>query len=132
MSNAPPCRPPALSPALEQEVLRALHSHLGAHGGSGEVPAALGVLCDLAALPGGALLRYAAFLTNILDYVDSYSEAHVRRAFDMFAELVLAACQQKGAGGGASQGCRCGWQGTGPSGRTGGWGRSFVSSVAAS
>ena len=57
---------------FQQEVLRALHSHLGAHVGS-EATSALGVLQRLAREQAGVLMRYAAFLTNILDYVGGYS-----------------------------------------------------------
>lgn len=62
----------ALLPCIPQEVLRALHSHLGAHVPA-EVDAALEVLAKLAKAHNAGLMRYAAFLTNILDYLDGYS-----------------------------------------------------------
>ena len=53
-------------------MLRALHGHLGTRAG-GEASAALGVLCTLAREHTAVLMRYAAFLTAVLDYVDTYT-----------------------------------------------------------
>jgi hypothetical protein len=61
-----------------QEVLRALHSHLGAHVAS-ETDAALQVLTGLARAHTVGLMKYAAFLTNILDYLDGYSDAQTHQ-----------------------------------------------------
>ena len=62
-----------------QEVLRALHSHLGAQVAA-ETSAALQVLQRLSQQQTASLLGYAAFLTNILDYVDAYSDQQVQQA----------------------------------------------------
>ena len=89
-----------------QEVLRALHSHLGA-AATAEATAALGVLQRLAHDRTSHLMEYAAFLTNILDYVTKYNAEQLTAAFDVFAELVVGACQSasEGSGGaGHSQG----------------------------
>lgn len=59
-----------------QEVLRALHSHLGAQMAA-EASAALQVLLQLATQLTASLMRYAAFLTNILDYIEAYTDAQV-------------------------------------------------------
>ena len=74
MSRTPP---PSLSIRLRQ-VLRALHAHLGAQVAA-ETGAALGVLLALARGHTAALAGYAAFLTNILDYVDAYTDAQVHQ-----------------------------------------------------
>eukprot|EP00887_Chlorella_sp_A99_P000490 scaffold17.g490.t1 len=52
----------------QQEVLRTLHGHLGERVGS-EVSAALDVLSRLSREQTSMLLRYAAFLTGILNYL---------------------------------------------------------------
>lgn len=62
-----------------QEVLRTLHSHLGAQVPA-EASAALGVLVALARQHTAQLMRYAAFLTNILDYIDGYTDQQVHQA----------------------------------------------------
>lgn len=78
-------------PYRRQEVLLALHSHLGA-AVPAEATTALGVLQSLARDATADLLEYAAFLTNILDYVTGYNDAQLAAAFDVFAELVTGTC----------------------------------------
>lgn len=85
----------------QQEVLRTLHGHLGERVGS-EVSAALDVLSRLSREQTSMLLRYAAFLTGILNYVDGYSDAQVHQTFAVFSELVADACRQADEGGGGS------------------------------
>jgi len=63
---------------LTQEVLRALHSHLGAQVAA-ETSSALRVLLALSQQHTQALVGYAAFLTNILDYIDTYTDAQVHQ-----------------------------------------------------
>ncbi|PRW44427.1 Fanconi anemia group D2-like protein [Chlorella sorokiniana] len=82
----------------QQEVLRALHSHLGAQVAA-ETSAALQVLLTLSQQHTAALAGYAAFLTNILDYVDGYTDAQVHQVFAVFSELVAGACRQADEGG---------------------------------
>lgn len=60
-------------------MLRTLHSHLGAQV-QDEASAALGVLVELARQHTAQLMRYAAFLTNILDYIDGYTDQQVHQA----------------------------------------------------
>jgi Fanconi anemia group D2 protein len=62
----------------QQEVLRALHCHLGAQVG-GEASAALRVLLRLSREHTASLGRYAAFLTGILDHLDAYTDAQVHQ-----------------------------------------------------
>ena len=62
--------------------MRALHAHLGAHVPA-ETDAALGVLSQLAHGHTSGLLKYAAFLTNILDYLDGYSDAQTHKVWLM-------------------------------------------------
>lgn len=89
-----------------QEVLRALHTHMGATA-TAEATAALRVLQRLAHERTSDLMQYAAFLTTILDYVTGYNTEQLTAAFDVFAELVAGACRTTasgsgGAGGGAA------------------------------
>ena len=84
-----------------QEVLRALHSHLGAPS-STEATAALGVLQRLAKECTAELMQYAAFLTTILDYVTGYNEEQLIAAFDVFSELVVGACRADAAAAASS------------------------------
>jgi Fanconi anemia group D2 protein len=82
-----------------QEVLRALHTHLGATA-TAEATAALRVLQRLAHERTSDLIQYAAFLTTILDYVAGYNAEQLAAAFDVFAELVAGACRTNVADGG--------------------------------
>lgn len=82
----------------QQEVLRALHSHLGAQVPA-ETTAALQVLLQLSDNHTDTLGRYAAFLTNILDYIDSYSDHQVQQVFAVFGLLVAGACRQADGSG---------------------------------
>jgi hypothetical protein len=93
------------------EVLRHLHAHLGATAGQGqgqgEADAALGVLRTLAADDTAALLQYACFLSNVLDYVCGFTDAQLAGIFEMFADLVAGACAgAAGGAGGAAAGGR--------------------------
>jgi Fanconi anemia group D2 protein len=62
----------------QQEVLRALHSHLGVQEAA-ERSAALGVFCQLSEQHTDSLGRYAAFLANMLDHVDGYTDSQVHQ-----------------------------------------------------
>lgn len=62
----------------QQEVLRALHSHLGAQVAA-EASAALDVLLRLSQQHTAALAGFAAFLTNILDYIEAYTDSQVHQ-----------------------------------------------------
>ncbi|KAL4428110.1 hypothetical protein ABPG75_002199 [Micractinium tetrahymenae] len=89
----------------QQEVLRALHSHLGAQVPA-ETSAALGVLVALSRQHPAHLMRYAAFLTNILDYIDAYTDQQVHQVFVVFGELVAGACQASDDGTSSGAGSR--------------------------
>ncbi|KAL4445301.1 hypothetical protein ABPG77_011126 [Micractinium sp. CCAP 211/92] len=89
----------------QQEVLRTLHSHLGAQVPA-EASAALGVLVALARQHTAQLMRYAAFLTNILDYIDGYTDQQVHQVFVVFGELVAGACQAADSGSSGGTGGR--------------------------
>jgi fanconi anemia group D2 protein len=86
-----------------QEVLRALHSHLGPQDPL-EASAALDVLKGLAQHHTAALSRHAAFLTALLDHVDSYSDSQLHQVFAILSELVVGACFEQDGGGGSSSG----------------------------
>lgn len=101
-----------------QEVLRALHTHLGATV-TAEATAALRVLQRLAHERTSDLMQYAAFLTTILDYVAGYNTEQLTAAFDVFAELVAGACRTTASGGGGAGGSLLS-QGGGATGTHGG------------
>lgn len=61
-----------------QDVLRALHSHLGSNVAA-ETDMALEVLSTLAREHTASLMAYAAFLTNMLDYLDGYTDAQAHQ-----------------------------------------------------
>ncbi|KAL4858754.1 Fanconi anemia group D2 protein [Chlorella vulgaris] len=82
----------------QQEVLRALHSHLGVQEAA-ERSAALGVFCQLSEQHTDSLGRYAAFLANMLDHVDGYTDSQVHQVFSVFSELVAGACRRADEGG---------------------------------
>jgi len=100
-----------------QEILRALHTHLGATA-SAEATAALQVLQRLAHERTSDLMQYAAFLSTILDYVTGYNTEQLTAAFDVFAELVAGACRTNASAGGGAGGSLS--QGGSASGRGGG------------
>ena len=92
------------APYHRQDILRALHSHLGAHGSKGEASAALCLLHDLASAHPAILLRYAAFLTSILDHVGAYDdESQAVTVFKLFGELTVAACLFQDSGDSMSE-----------------------------
>jgi len=84
-----------------QDLLLALHAHLGT-AIPGEANTALGVLQRLAHDCTDDLLQFAAYLTNILDYMSEYSDGQLAAAFDVFAELVAGTCRS-GTRGAAAQ-----------------------------
>ncbi len=64
---------------MAQEVLRALHAHLGSQAAP-QVSAALSVLLTLAVSHAAALLSHSSFLMAILDHMDHYSPGQLRMA----------------------------------------------------
>ena len=64
---------------LAQEVLRALHAHLGSQAAP-QVSAALGALLSLAVSHAAALLSHSSFLMAILDHMDHYSPGQLPTA----------------------------------------------------
>lgn len=72
---------PAVSCGLAgpvQEVLGALHGHLGS-GQAPEVTAALAVLLSLAHTHGQELLQHVGFISNVLDCLPSFTQAQTHQ-----------------------------------------------------
>ena len=61
-----------------QEVLGALHGHLGS-GQAAEVTAALGALLSLAHMHSQALLQHVGFASNLLDCLPSLTQPQVHQ-----------------------------------------------------
>ena len=75
----------------QQEVLRNIHSHLGSKSLT-EVSVALDILGEIVKERLKDLLKYASFLSMILDYVEGYNSDQLRQLFRIFAELIVGAC----------------------------------------
>ncbi|WIA09029.1 hypothetical protein OEZ85_008443 [Tetradesmus obliquus] len=69
-----------------QQVLQALHGHLGS-GVAGEQDAALQALSALAAAHRPLLGQYSSYLANVLDHLEGFSDSQLRQVFAMFAAL---------------------------------------------
>ena len=107
--------------AQRQEVLQALHGHLGS-GQAREEDCALDALLALARRHAGALAQYGAYLASALDHLEAFSDAQLARLFEAFAALTApaaaaraaaAAAEAAGGGGGGGGGGSSGaaWQG---------------------
>ena len=88
---------PAVSCGLAgpvQEVLGALHGHLGS-GQAPEVTAALAVLLSLARTHSQELLQHVGFISNVLDCLPSFTQAqtHQVRCESTFVQLSCTARQ---------------------------------------
>eukprot|EP00775_Hariotina_reticulata_P013726 gene13726-13848_t len=85
-----------------QQVLQALHGHLGS-GVMGEQDAALQALGELARSHKPLLAQYSSYLANVLDHLDAFTDGQLGRVFSMFAALTAKQPgQQATAGEGAS------------------------------
>ncbi|GBF89136.1 hypothetical protein Rsub_01853 [Raphidocelis subcapitata] len=86
-----------------QEVLQALHGHLGS-GQPAEEDVALEALLQLARRDAPLLARFGAFLASTLDHLECFSDAQLRQLFEMFAALTAPAAAAAGGGGGSRAG----------------------------
>ncbi len=59
-------------------MLQSLHTHLGS-GCAEEVDAALQALGGLAASHAPVLAQYGSYLTNILDYLEAFTDGQLKR-----------------------------------------------------
>lgn len=75
----------------EQEVLGGLHSHLGS-GQAAEVTTALGVLLSLAHSHSLLLLLHAAFISNLLDCLPSFTQPQVHQVRLVPSSAPACAC----------------------------------------
>ncbi|KAK9810299.1 hypothetical protein WJX72_008290 [[Myrmecia] bisecta] len=79
-----------------QEVLRCLHAHVGSLSAP-EVSTALDVFLGLSTSCPAHLGQYAAFVTSMMDHLDTFAPAQLHQVFTVLSELVVNACGSQAA-----------------------------------
>ncbi|KIZ01502.1 hypothetical protein MNEG_6459 [Monoraphidium neglectum] len=90
-----------------QEVLQALHGHLGS-GQQQEEDVALEALLLLAHRHTELLARFGAFLASILDHLECFSDTQLRQVFEMFAALTAPSAGGASGSSGSAGFCQGG------------------------
>ncbi|KAI8476445.1 MAG: Fanconi anaemia protein FancD2 nuclease-domain-containing protein [Monoraphidium minutum] len=88
-----------------QEVLQALHGHLGS-GQQLEEDVALEALLLLARRHTPLLARFGAFLASVLDHLECFGDGQLRQVFEMFAALTAPAAAAASGSASAQHGGR--------------------------
>ncbi|ONM27766.1 Fanconi anemia group D2 protein homolog isoform X1 [Zea mays] len=81
-----------------QELVGSLVTHIGS-GVSYEVSSALDIMISLTSNNSEELIPISSHITGILDYLESFGEDNLRKVYDIFCRLALAAGFNTGSGG---------------------------------
>ncbi|GJN24532.1 hypothetical protein PR202_gb12276 [Eleusine coracana subsp. coracana] len=81
-----------------QELVGSLITHIGS-GVSYEVSSALDIMISLASNNPEELIPISSYITGILDYLESFNDENLRKVYDIFCHLALAAGFNAGSGG---------------------------------
>ncbi|CAM0905397.1 unnamed protein product [Alopecurus aequalis] len=81
-----------------QELIGSLITHIGS-GVSYEVSSALDIMISLTSNHSEELIPIASHITGILDYLESFHEDNLRKVYEIFCHLALAAGFNTGSGG---------------------------------
>uniref|UniRef100_A0ACD5UPL3 Uncharacterized protein n=1 Tax=Avena sativa TaxID=4498 RepID=A0ACD5UPL3_AVESA len=81
-----------------QELIGSLITHIGS-GVSYEVSSALDLMISLTSNHSEELIPIASHITGILDYLESFHEDNLRKVYEIFCHLALAAGFNTGSGG---------------------------------
>ncbi|KAK3126398.1 hypothetical protein QOZ80_7AG0555960 [Eleusine coracana subsp. coracana] len=81
-----------------QELVGSLITHIGS-GVSYEVSSALDIMISLACNNPEELIPISSYITGILDYLESFNDENLRKVYDIFCHLALAAGFNAGSGG---------------------------------
>ncbi|KAM0851320.1 hypothetical protein ACQ4PT_052492 [Festuca glaucescens] len=81
-----------------QELIGSLITHIGS-GVSYEVSSALDIMISLTSNHSEELIPIASHITGILDYLESFHEDNLRKVYEIFCNLALAAGFNSGSGG---------------------------------
>ncbi|TVU41411.1 hypothetical protein EJB05_14926, partial [Eragrostis curvula] len=81
-----------------QELVGSLVTHIGS-GVSYEVSSALDIMISLTSNNPEELIPISSHVTGILDYLESFHEENLRKVYDIFCHLALAAGFSTGSGG---------------------------------
>ncbi|XP_066393357.1 uncharacterized protein [Miscanthus floridulus] len=81
-----------------QELVGSLVAHIGS-GVSYEVSSALDIMISLTSNNSEELIPISSHITGILDYLESFHEDNLRKVYDIFCRLALAAGFNTGSGG---------------------------------
>ncbi|KAL6647037.1 hypothetical protein ACP70R_014474 [Stipagrostis hirtigluma subsp. patula] len=81
-----------------QELVGSLVTHIGS-GVSYEVSSALDIMISLTSNNPEELIPISSHITGILDYLESFHEENLRKVYDIFCHLALAAGFSTGTGG---------------------------------
>ncbi|CAL5076803.1 unnamed protein product [Urochloa decumbens] len=81
-----------------QELVGSLVAHIGS-GVSYEVSSSLDIMISLASNHSEELIPISSHITGILDYLESFNEDNLRKVYDIFCHLALAAGFNTASGG---------------------------------
>ncbi|CAN6196902.1 unnamed protein product [Urochloa humidicola] len=81
-----------------QELVGSLVAHIGS-GVSYEVSSSLDIMISLASSHSEELIPISSHITGILDYLESFNEDNLRKVYDIFCHLALAAGFNTASGG---------------------------------
>jgi len=81
-----------------QELVGSLVAHIGS-GVSYEVSCSLDIMISLTSNNSEELIPISSHITGILDYLESFHEDNLRKVYDIFCQLALAAGFNTGSGG---------------------------------
>ncbi|KAJ1287788.1 hypothetical protein BS78_02G037500 [Paspalum vaginatum] len=81
-----------------QELVGSLVAHIGS-GVSYEVSSALDIMISLTSNNSEEMIPISSHITGILDYLESFHEDNLRKVYDIFCHLALAAGFNTGSGG---------------------------------
>ncbi|KAL6880204.1 hypothetical protein ACP4OV_011769 [Aristida adscensionis] len=81
-----------------QELLGSLVTHIGS-GVSFEVSSALDIMISLTSNNPEEFIPISSHITGILDYLESFDEENLRKVYDIFCHMALAAGFSTGSGG---------------------------------
>ncbi|RLM86813.1 hypothetical protein C2845_PM04G02790 [Panicum miliaceum] len=83
---------------FRQELVGSLVAHIGS-GVSYEVLSSLDIMISLTSNNSEELIPISSHITGILDYLESFHEDNLRKVYDIFCQLALAAGFNTGSGG---------------------------------